>query len=151
MLAEPGGAQLGSSSVLLHVSNILSGVSGLPWTWSFPRDGRSARRPAETRKASWGIRSDPACSLSYLILLTQASHRSKPNIEGWEAVFTSLRGGTARSLGKSGNPGMRKESGPMLCSTIVPMLVKNMSTHSLILLAKGRALEGGLGFLTFFL
>lgn len=71
-------SQAGLSWVVYSAPCVSPGISGLPWTCSSSGDGWSPRRQAETCRASWGPGSEPAHSHSCLILLTQASYKSKP-------------------------------------------------------------------------
>ena len=144
VLAEPGWAQ---PAALVGVTCLSSspGVSGLPRTLALCRRCQGARRQVGTRKASWSVGSEPSQSHSCLVLLTQASLGTKPYIRGWGLHSIPLTGETAGPLGESGNAGRGKEPGQHWVLQQCLLLVKNTSTHSLILLSKGGAFERGLG------
>lgn len=64
----------------MHLSSS-PGVSGLPGHGPLPE--MSGRRQAEIPKASWDVGSEPGQSHPCPVLLTEASHGTKPNLRGW--------------------------------------------------------------------
>lgn len=127
-VVEPGWAQLGS----LPCSTSLSfspGVTGLAMAGPQEDKQECAQPP--------GTQAQNRCTVP------PASFYSSKQV-------TRPSPGTATSLGKSRDIGRGEELGPMSCTTAVPVLVKNVSTHSLTLFSKGGALECGPGFLTSF-
>lgn len=127
-------SQTGLSWAALSCSMCLflipSGVTRLPWTWSSPGDSRSARWQAETRKASWGIGSDPAVSSS-------KSQDQVPPLSQEELPGQVVR---------VGMQGQEKNWG--LCCALQPCLCCWKYVHTFTeLLSKVCSLERGLGFL----